>query len=174
MQFDQASSGKSSRSVFRLQCASGRLQFGRHPSMGIGARHRNKMRTRRACVRRHQELFVYRCFALKDSWNFRNHPDTDPRLFQNFPQGKKKQKKPSSKRNPLRLAAGRNILLLALIAGWSSLVARQAHNLKAVGSNPTPATNLKVTKTPANSGGFCLDRFEAQFFDRSLGAQRIR
>jgi hypothetical protein len=25
-------------------------------------------------------------------------------------------------------------------AGWSSLVARQAHNLKAVGSNPTPAT----------------------------------
>ena len=27
-------------------------------------------------------------------------------------------------------------------AGWSSLVARQAHNLKAVGSNPTPATNF--------------------------------
>ena len=24
--------------------------------------------------------------------------------------------------------------------GWSSLVARQAHNLKVVGSNPTPAT----------------------------------
>jgi hypothetical protein len=29
-------------------------------------------------------------------------------------------------------------------AGWSSLVARQAHNLKAVGSNPTPATTLKL------------------------------
>ena len=28
-------------------------------------------------------------------------------------------------------------------AGWSSLVARQAHNLKAVGSNPTPATQTK-------------------------------
>ncbi len=28
-------------------------------------------------------------------------------------------------------------------AGWSSPVARQAHNLKAVGSNPTPATNLR-------------------------------
>ena len=28
-------------------------------------------------------------------------------------------------------------------AGWSSPVARQAHNLKVVGSNPTPATNLK-------------------------------
>jgi hypothetical protein len=28
------------------------------------------------------------------------------------------------------------------IAGWSSLVARQAHNLKAAGSNPAPATNF--------------------------------
>ena len=26
-------------------------------------------------------------------------------------------------------------------AGWSSLVARRAHNPKAVGSNPAPATN---------------------------------
>ena len=28
-----------------------------------------------------------------------------------------------------------------LIAGWSSPVARQAHNLKVGGSNPPPATN---------------------------------
>lgn len=28
------------------------------------------------------------------------------------------------------------------IAGWSSLVARQADNLKVVGSNPIPATTL--------------------------------
>jgi hypothetical protein len=28
------------------------------------------------------------------------------------------------------------------IAGWSSPVARQAHNLKAAGSNPAPATNF--------------------------------
>jgi hypothetical protein len=28
-------------------------------------------------------------------------------------------------------------------AGWSSPVARQAHNLKVVGSNPTPATKIK-------------------------------
>ena len=28
------------------------------------------------------------------------------------------------------------------IAGWSSLVARQAHNLKVLGSNPSPATNI--------------------------------
>jgi hypothetical protein len=30
-----------------------------------------------------------------------------------------------------------------LIAGWSSPVARQAHNLKVLGSNPSPATNFK-------------------------------
>ena len=30
-----------------------------------------------------------------------------------------------------------------LTVGWSSLVARQAHNLKVVGSNPAPATNFK-------------------------------
>ena len=32
-------------------------------------------------------------------------------------------------------------------AGWSSPVARQAHNLKVVGSNPTPATNMTL-RTP--------------------------
>jgi hypothetical protein len=31
-----------------------------------------------------------------------------------------------------------------IIAGWSSPVARQAHNLKVVGSNPTPATKSKA------------------------------
>tara|TARA_Y100000590_G_scaffold409314_1_gene501385 strand:- start:197 stop:364 length:168 start_codon:yes stop_codon:yes gene_type:complete len=30
------------------------------------------------------------------------------------------------------------------IAGWSSPVARQAHNLKVVGSNPTPATKNPI------------------------------
>jgi hypothetical protein len=30
--------------------------------------------------------------------------------------------------------------LLSFAAGWSSLVARRAHNPKVVGSNPTPAT----------------------------------
>ena len=29
-------------------------------------------------------------------------------------------------------------------AGWSSLVARQAHNLKVLGSNPSPATKLII------------------------------
>ena len=37
-----------------------------------------------------------------------------------------------------------------LIAGWSSPVARQAHNLKVAGSNPAPATNLN----PARAGLF--------------------
>jgi hypothetical protein len=29
-------------------------------------------------------------------------------------------------------------------AGWSSLVARRAHNPKVVGSNPAPATNFQL------------------------------
>ena len=29
-------------------------------------------------------------------------------------------------------------------AGWSNLVARQAHNLKVVGSNPAPATKFFI------------------------------
>ena len=35
-------------------------------------------------------------------------------------------------------------------AGWSSPVARQAHNLKVTGSNPVPATN----KQPGQTAGF--------------------
>ena len=33
---------------------------------------------------------------------------------------------------------------LKIIAGWSSLVARRAHNPKVVGSNPAPATQLII------------------------------
>jgi hypothetical protein len=32
-------------------------------------------------------------------------------------------------------------------AGWSSPVARQAHNLKAAGSNPAPATKIYIIKS---------------------------
>src|SRR5215831_3926115 len=47
--------------------------------------------------------------------------------------------KPSS----LSLPLDRNRWKFGLtVAGWSSPVARQAHNLKVVGSNPTPATSL--------------------------------
>ena len=34
----------------------------------------------------------------------------------------------------------RHLMLLSNIAGWSSLVARWAHNPEVVGSNPSPAT----------------------------------
>jgi len=44
---------------------------------------------------------------------------------------------------------------LPIVAGWSSLVARQAHNLKVVGSNPTPAPNLKPSHC---SGGLFVER----------------
>ena len=43
------------------------------------------------------------------------------------------------------------------IAGWSSPVARQAHNLKVTGSNPVPATTFVITFSPSRSndrGGF--------------------
>lgn len=42
----------------------------------------------------------------------------------------------------------------AKIAGWSSPVAREAHNLEVAGSNPVPATNDsgQVPPEPANSG----------------------
>src|SRR3954465_8113518 len=39
-------------------------------------------------------------------------------------------------------------------AGWSSPVARQAHNLKVAGSNPAPATN----ETAVLRGGFFVAR----------------
>jgi hypothetical protein len=42
------------------------------------------------------------------------------------------------------------------IAGWSSPVARQAHNLKVIGSNPIPATRLDsdISEEPAFGGLF--------------------
>ena len=45
----------------------------------------------------------------------------------------KKQKSIDSKARESRIAG----------AGWSSLVARRAHNPKVVGSNPAPATKFK-------------------------------
>ena len=56
-------------------------------------------------------------------------------------------------------------------AGWSSPVARQAHNLKAAGSNPAPATNfftyLQLTSRLAFEAAFL--RFSAKPI-RQLGA----
>jgi hypothetical protein len=49
-------------------------------------------------------------------------------------------------------------------AGWSSPVARQAHNLKVVGSNPTPATKLKA-RNAKGLAGFFMRKF-GQFAPR--------
>ena len=43
-------------------------------------------------------------------------------------------------RKRLREFAAQCIVSFLKNAGWSSLVARQAHNLKVAGSNPAPAT----------------------------------
>src|SRR3979409_1806034 len=44
------------------------------------------------------------------------------------------------------------------IAGWSSPVARQAHNLKVIGSNPIPATKTTAGRSASSKaalrGGF--------------------
>jgi hypothetical protein len=58
---------------------------------------------------------------------------------------------------------------LAFDAGWSSPVARQAHNLKAAGSNPAPATNV-YRKSPwrKKPGAFSLSRPTRRFFDGVL------
>ena len=55
-------------------------------------------------------------------------------------------------------------------AGWSSPVARQAHNLKVVGSNPTPATN----KQGPLAGPFLLVVASCGFDPRSAGAAKRR
>src|ERR1700722_19257970 len=45
--------------------------------------------------------------------------------------------------------------LIIFFAGWSSLVARRAHNPKVVGSNPTPATNQRSPgQSPPSWEGF--------------------
>ncbi len=39
--------------------------------------------------------------------------------------------------------------LYYIVAGWSSSVARWAHNPKVAGSNPAPATNNQIFTTPS-------------------------
>ena len=57
-------------------------------------------------------------------------------------------------------------------AGWSSLVARQAHNLKVVGSNPTPAT--KKPRYPNWIAGFLISVSCAASFDRKHTASGVK
>ena len=46
------------------------------------------------------------------------------------------------------------------IAGWSSLVARRAHNPEAVGSNPAPATKTSALNWQNSSGFLYLKSFD--------------
>ena len=48
--------------------------------------------------------------------------------------------------NPFGIYASRTTGPVAFYAGWSSPVARQAHNLKVIGSNPIPATNFRKSQ----------------------------
>ena len=54
------------------------------------------------------------------------------------------------RKSSCEFAKPRQVVIPNQNAGWSSLVARQAHNLKVVGSNPTPATTFK----PCPTAGF--------------------
>ena len=51
------------------------------------------------------------------------------------------------------------------IAGWSSLVARRAHNPEVVGSNPAPATKSSqalrglFSYPSIGDGSFCMDNY---------------
>src|SRR5467141_3681963 len=49
------------------------------------------------------------------------------------------------------------------IAGWSSPVARQAHNLKVIGSNPIPATRQQALENAPFSRAFCRSNFGPKF-----------
>jgi hypothetical protein len=62
------------------------------------------------------------------------------------------------------LAEGERPRKPPISAGWSSPVARQAHNLKVVGSNPTPATSSKARPSGrvfVSWACFWLGRFNA-------------
>ena len=51
------------------------------------------------------------------------------------------------------------------IAGWSSLVARRAHNPKVTGSNPVPATKFKPLRLKDFRGFvFCGKTFRYRIF----------
>ncbi len=59
--------------------------------------------------------------------------------------------------NPFTTSSTHPTSALRTVAGWSSPVARQAHNLKVTGSNPVPATNLICNASPETPAeAFCV------------------
>ena len=71
------------------------------------------------------------------------------------------------------------LTILPFAAGWSSPVARQAHNLKVAGSNPAPATKIPLDNKDMRSaprGAFCIRAFTStphQHHNRKTAAARI-
>jgi hypothetical protein len=57
---------------------------------------------------------------------------------------------------PVDRAKSMGVSFLSLVAGWSSRVARQAHNLKVAGSNPAPAPNFKNPLSQRLKGFFLV------------------
>ena len=91
--------------------------------------------------------------ALK-RWKSRTSPGIAAGVYGNKPIHKSEGLEPSLEGpcGPLCVSSEANGA-----AGWSSPVARQAHNLKVVGSNPTPATTISNHKGPpvSRSAGLC-------------------
>ena len=54
--------------------------------------------------------------------------------------------------------SAKHISIFSIDAGWSSLVARRAHNPKVVGSNPAPATTNKIKGLDAKSKPFFMPK----------------
>ena len=65
------------------------------------------------------------------------------------------------KENGCDLVQPRRLSVSSKNAGWSSLVARQAHNLKVAGSNPAPATSSEVV---LGVYGCCLSSWKARCY----------
>ena len=59
-------------------------------------------------------------------------------------------------------------------AGWSSPVARQAHNLKVVGSNPTPATtSIQLARCLSEVAGLLYPGWTRSANDRSIALRKM-
>ena len=77
------------------------------------------------------------------------------------------------RRDPVPPAQGRHNRS-TVGAGWSSPVARQAHNLKVVGSNPTPATNSNIHHQPGPPPGFFMSAAFSVRHSATSASERLR
>ena len=59
-------------------------------------------------------------------------------------------------------------MVIQFIAGWSSLVARRAHNPKVVGSNPAPATNSNAKTKHCCAQGSCTNKLPSPSYSTTF------